>query len=344
MKISKRGLAPGSVVHTGERFLEAPMLTRIVYSADKVTESAPDEAQLEPCEAAETAWLNVIGLHDTELLTRLGEIYSLHPLTLEDIASTQQRPKFEGYDSYLYVVLRMLRLDGDTLDNEQISLVLTGNEVLLFEERPGDVFDAVRERLRRKKGHVREHGAAYLSYALLDAVVDSYFTVLEYYSDLVETLEEQVLRDPGPATLEVVNQTRRELLTVRKAVWPLRELVAALLREDTPLLGESVSAYLRDVYDHAVQVIDTVETLRELLSGLHDIYLSGLSYKMNEVMKVLTIIATIFIPLSFIVGLYGMNFVNIPELHYRNGYFVLWAVMILVVGGMLAYFKRRGWL
>ncbi|MEJ2666493.1 MAG: magnesium/cobalt transporter CorA, partial [Deinococcales bacterium] len=295
-------------------------------------------------------WLNVNGVHRAELVERIGTALELHPLTMEDIVSLGQRPKVEDYDRYLYITLRMLVYgshDGSpsvqSLVNEQLSLVLLSGIVLTFQERPGDGFEPVRERLRQGKGRIRRLGADYLAYALMDVIIDSYFTVLEDYGDAIEELEAAILEDPNTDVLQRVNHLKRETLLVRKAVWPLRELIAGVERDEGELMSRAVVDYLRDAHDHAIQVIDTVETLRDMLTNLHDMYLSALSYRMNDVMKVLTIIATIFIPLSFLVGVYGMNFHHMPELSWPWAYPALWGLMIVLALGMLFIFRRRGW-
>ena len=346
-RAAKAGMPPGSVVFTGVRKVEHALADRISYDRDLLDEryGLPPAEALTERPAGRVTWLNLVGVHDTEAIEALGEAFGLHPLVLEDLVGTGQRPKVEGYDGYLFVVLRMLSLDGgDELVDEQVSLILGGNHVLTVQERTGDVFEPLRERLRRGRVRLRGSGADYLAYALLDVLVDAYFALLERYGELLEALEVDILADPKPDALGRINALRQDLLLMRRAVWPLREVMSALQRDESPLLQEATRTYLRDVYDHVVQVIDTIETFRELLSGMHDTYLSNLSHRMNEIMKVLTIISTIFIPLGFLVGVYGTNFENIPELRWRWSYPLLWLVMLTVVGSMLAYFRRRRWL
>lgn len=346
-RASKAGLAPGSVVYTGEVEVETVTIELFRYDEGQLTEhqvSGIEEA-LSLRVPGQVAWYNITGLHDTGLIQAFGEAFGLHPLVREDIASVGQRPKVELFEAHLFIVLRMLSLTEDgSPQSEQLSLVLGPDYVLTFQERPGDVFAPVRERLRRGKGRMRKLGADYLAYALIDVIVDSYFSVLEHYGDTLEELEEEILREPTPHSLERVNRLRRELLFLRKSIWPLRELMGTLQREESPVVSAVVVTFLRDAYDHSIQVIDTVETFREVLSGLHDFYLTSLSFKMNEVMKVLTIIATIFIPLGFLVGVYGMNFDVMPELHLRWGYPALWLFMLTLVAAMLVLFRRRRWL
>jgi magnesium transporter len=288
-------------------------------------------------------WLNVDGLGDVETIRKIGEIFGIHPLALEDVVNVHQRPKVEPYEKHLFIVMQML-LAGEKVDTEQLGLFLGGNFVLTFQEWPGDCFDPVRDRIRKNHGRLRAAGPDYLAYSLLDAVVDFYFPVLESYGERLETIEQQVVTEPRRETLAGIHDIKRNLLTMRRAAWPMREALNSLLREDNPFITGDTRTYLRDCYDHSVRIIDILETDRETAFSLLETYLSSLSNRMNEIMKVLTIIATIFIPLTFIVGIYGMNFVNMPELHTRWGYPAIMALMAVIAGGMLLYFRRRGWL
>ena len=342
------GASPGTLVHTGEVKTDRVQLHRIDYDADRLDErevASIDEAFPLDRDATVT-WLNVDGLHDVEVIETLGERVGLHPLVMEDILSTGQRPKLDDYEDLVYIVLRMVQFDApsEELIDEQVSLVVGRNFVISFQERPGDVFDSVRERLRTAKGRIRASGADYLAYALIDAVVDHYFVALEQLSDVIEDLSEAILDSPDPKSLERVHDLKRSLILMRKSIWPLREVAGKLVRAEAPLFEVSTLVFVRDVYDHAVQVIDTVESLRDIVAGMHDIYLSGLSNRMNEIMKVLTIIATIFIPLTFVAGIYGMNFHYMPELEWRWGYFTALGVMILIAAIMIALFRRKRWL
>ena len=291
-------------------------------------------------------WLDIDGVHQAEVLESVGQHANLHPLVLEDIHNTYQRPKVEDYDDYLYIVLKMISWDSDSseVQAEQVSLILGKNYVISFKEDPGDIFDSIRQRLREGKGRIRKLGADYLAYSLLDQVVDHYFIVLENLGEQVEDLEEELVTNPDRSTLQTIYHLKRELIYLRKSVWPLREAISSLERGESPLFQPETLIYLRDVYDHTIQVIDTIETFRDMVSGMLDIYLSSVSNRMNEVMKVLTIIATIFIPLTFIAGVYGMNFIYMPELQWHWGYFLIWGVMITMAIGMVIYFKRKGWL
>jgi len=291
-------------------------------------------------------WLDIDGVHQNEVLETVGAHAGLHPLVIEDIHNTYQRPKVEDYEDYLYIVLKMISWDGDSteIQAEQVSLILGQNYVLSFKEDPGDIFDSIRTRLREGKGRLRKLGADYLAYSLLDQVVDHYFLVLENLGEKIEDLEEKLVTNPDASTLQTIHHLKRELIFLRKSVWPLREAISSLERGESPLFQPETLVYLRDVYDHTIQVIDTIETFRDMVSGMLDIYLSSVSNRLNEVMKVLTIIATIFIPLTFITGIYGMNFTNMPELQWPWGYFMVWGVMLITFIGMLIFFKRKKWL
>jgi magnesium transporter len=292
-------------------------------------------------------WIDVDGLHDVEMLGELGECFGLHPLVVEDILNTEQRPKLDDYGEYIFVVLKSLyHVDEESGEPaiEQTSLVLGPNYVLSFQEREGDEFDPIRDRIRANKGRVRKASVDYLAYAPIDLIVDQYFVVLERFGDRIESLEEELVADPTTETLQVIHHLKRELIFLRKSVWPLREVIGALERAESTLIHESTDLYLRDAYDHTIQVIDAVETFRDMLSGMLDIYLSSVSNRMNEVMKVLTIIATVFIPLTFIAGLYGMNFKSMPELNWPWAYPLVWGIMIIIAASMVIYFRRKRWL
>lgn len=327
---------------------KAPRLSLITYTTGLFFEKA--DCSLEECLASREAegirWINVDGLSDPALLERLMEAFGIHPLVLEDVMAREQRPKLEDYGEYLFAVLNMLSLEKGTgrTVSEQVSVILGKGFLLSVQEDPGDVFDAVRDRLRSGKGKLRKMGADALAYSLFDAVVDGYFIVLESLSDRVESLQEELVSSPKRETLQALHELRSELNYVRRCVWPLRELIGNLERRDSALLDEALAPYLRDLYDHTVQVIESVESLRETLSGFLDIYLSSLSNRMNEVMKVLTVISTLFIPLTFIAGVYGMNFRIMPELEWRWGYPAVLGVMAGITAFMLRYFRRKGWI
>jgi magnesium transporter len=265
---------------------------------------------------------------------------------LEDILNTDQRPKMEDYGEYLYIVLRMLNYNDKSseIESEQISLVLGPNFVFSFQEREGDTFNPIRDRIRNSKGRIRKMGADHLAYTLLDSIIDNYFIILEKLGEKIEFLEEEVITRPTPETLQTVHHLKREMIFLRKGVWPLREVISGLERGESSLIKESTRIYLRDVYDHTIQTIDTIETYRDMVSGMLDIYLSSISNRLNAVMKVLTIIATIFMPLTFLAGIYGMNFKYMPELEWRWGYPAVWFAVVLISVSMLIYFRKKRWL
>ncbi len=340
------GASPGTLVYTGERVVAKVRVSVIDYDQGRLTER--DDIPLDQiCALKETStvsWINVEGISDPSFIEEIGKRFGLHPLLLEDILSPRQRPKMETYESYIYLVLKMLYVEkGGEIRSEQVSFVLGPHYVISFLEDPGDIFDPVRERIRGQRGRIRQMGPDYLLYALADAIVDHYFIVLECLEERIEKLEDEVFSNPTGSTIQAIQRLKTELLYLRKSVWPLREALSGLLREESQLLTDKTEFFFRDVYDHTIQVIDTLESLRDTVSGLLDIYLSSLSHRLNEVMKVLTIIATIFIPLTFIAGVYGMNFKFMPELSSPWGYPLIWCVMIAVAGVMLIFFKRRGW-
>jgi magnesium transporter len=342
----KTGLPPGTLVHIGERKAEGVAVTQFNYAGARCDERlVADVTELGPPADGSVTWVNVGGVHRVDLLEALGKQFDLHPLLLEDIANTDQRPKLEDYDQYLFLVLKMLTVGerGDVLV-EQVSFVLGRTFVLSFQENGADVFHSVRDRLRGGKGRLRQNSSDYLLYALVDAVVDQYFAVLELLGEKIETLQERVVTDPQPDTLKDIHALKRQLLFIRRAVWPLREAMNNLSRAEGPFLHEPMKLFFRDVYDHVIQIVDTIETLREIVAASLDMYLSSVSYRLNTVMRVLTVITTIFMPLSFIASIYGMNFEHMPELKWAWGYPVVLGLMGLVAAVMLAGFRRRKWL
>jgi magnesium transporter len=343
------GTAPGLLIADPEA--PKPIYRVMSYGPDALEESSPASvAELEPLiRKRPMTWINMDGLGDVDAIARIGQWFELHPLALEDVVNLGQRPKVEPYPGQLFVVIRMLVEEGH-LGNEQIAMFVGQGFVITFQERPGDCWDPVRERLRAGRPRLRSRGSGYLAYALLDAAVDLYFPVLERFGERLESLEEDALDRPDRATMAALRGVKRDVLVLRRTIWPLRETLQTLLREPTPLLTDEDRVYLRDCYDHAVSVMDLVENYREIGGGLTDLYLSSLSNRMNEVMKVLTMFATTFIPLGFIAGLYGMNFDpaasrwNMPELGWRYGYPFALAVMAGVALALLGYFVRRGWI
>jgi len=348
------GHPPGSLVHIGEKKTGKVKITIIDYDEKNFEEKEVEK--VEECfpfkEKPTVTWINVDGVHQVDIIEKVGKHFGLHPLVLEDIVNTGQRPKMEDFEDYIFIVLKMLYHSekDDEIKAEQISLILGKNFVLSFQETEGDVFNFVRERIKNSKGRIRKVGADYLIYALLDAIVDNYFIILEKIGEKVEVMEEELVSNPIPETLQAIHNMKREMIFLRKSVWPLREVISGLQRGESKLIHKSTNIYLRDMYDHTIQVIDTVETFRDMISGMLDIYMSSVSNKMNEVMKVLTIFAAIFIPLTFVAGVYGMNFnpeaspFNMPELGWQWGYLMVWIVMIAVAITMLIYFKRKKWL
>lgn len=346
----KSGLPAGSLIHLGEKRTGEVRIGVInydeTYFQEKTLENLNEIRDLKRTRTL--TWINVQGIHDIEVLQSLGESLGLHPLTMEDILSTDQRPKTEVFEDYVFVVLKMLYCEYPDSDKdmtaEQISLVLGDGFVISFQEGERDIFSPIKERIRAGKGRIRKMGADYLAYTLLDCIVDSYFTVLEKLDEKLEFLEDEVVTNPSPQTLQTIHRLKGKMLFLRKSVWPLREVIGRLERGESAFIKENTVIYLRDVYDHTIQIMDTVETFRDLISGMLDIYLSSIGNRMNAIMKVLTIIATIFMPLTFIAGVYGMNFTHMPELEWIWGYPAVLASMAVLALIMLAYFRRRHWL
>jgi magnesium transporter len=344
----KAGLPPGSLYYTGQRGAEPVNIQLFNYSGEGLEEKELlTHADTFPyLHSPATSWINVNGVHNVELVEKICKHYGVHPLTIEDIVSTDQRPKIEEGDGYIYVVLKMMEFDSekDSIEIEQVSLILGKGFVLSFQEREGDVFQPVRERLRAGKGRIRSRGADYLLYALIDTVVDNYFVIMEQVGDSMADIEEKLLINASKETFDSVYNFKREILALRRSTWPLREVVYRLERDDLLLITKDTQVFMRDVYDHMIQVIDTVETYRDLLSGMVDLYHSTVSTRTNDVMKVLTLISTIFIPLTFIAGVYGMNFEVMPELKWTYGYPFVWGVMLILALTMVWAFKRKNWL
>lgn len=339
---------PGTPVFVGERRTDVIRVTAFNFTSEAFEEKLLPgvEAAFPYRDRPGISWIDVAGIHDVAAVTAICEHFNVHPLVQEDITNTSQRAKFEEYDDVMYLVVCMVRQEDRTgsIENEQVSLVVSGNCILTFQERPGDVFDVIRDRIRTGKGRIRTRGVGYLLYGLLDAIVDNYFIVMDRLGGTVEDIETAIMDHPMPSTLHGIHDLRTNVSFFRKAVWPLREAVNALSRSDSPIFTSETRMFIRDVHDHTIQLIDTVETFRELASSLFDMYLSIASHRMNEVMKVLTIIATIFIPITFIAGIYGMNFEGMPELRWRFGYPAVWCVMIAVAAGMVVYFRKKDWL
>lgn len=336
-------------MYTGDQTNAPVTLSVIEYDQQQVQffEDLSVERALETMDDTHVDWLNVNGVHDIAIIEKISEAFGLHPLTREDISSIGQRPKVEFYDDYIFIVLRMLSLDkeNDDIIDEQISFVLCENNLISFQERDdGDVFEAIRERLRLGRGRLRKMKADYLVYSLLDIIVDHYFVILEHLGENIEDLEDELSEDPTRDILQRINRYKRMIIFLRKSVWPLREVLGSFQREHPSQFSPAVVTFMRDIYDHTIQVIDTLEAYRDLLTGMLEVYLSSVSNKTNQIMKVLTVISTIFIPLTFIVGVYGMNFKYMPELEWFWGYPMIWLIMIGLVIGLIVYFRKNDWL
>lgn len=345
----KMGLAPGSLVYVGDAKVDKTEISIIDYDEQRVDERIlpSTEACFQFKGSATTTWINIEGVHDASVIQKIGTHFDLHPLTMEDILNTDQRPKREDVAHYIYVVLKMVYFNSKhELATEQVSLILTADCVISFQEQAqeGDVFDYVRERIRSGKGRIRKAKADYLLYALIDAVVDNYYVVLEDLGEKIEQLENDLITDPTTGMLNNLYALKRTMLSLRRSIWPLREVIGSLERDNNPLLERATLLYLQDVYGHVIQIIDTIEVLRETLSSMLDIYLSSVSNKLNTTMKFLTLVATIFMPLTFIAGVYGMNFKNMPELEWYYGYPASLVVMAVIAVGMIVFFRVKKWL
>ncbi len=352
-KRSKKGYVPGAPIYVGDTKAQKTKITVTDYNKDSI--EIHEFTNPEDCRpfksSATNTWVNISGLLDIDSVAKIGEIFGLHPLIVEDILDTEHRPKLDIFDDYLFITFKLYSYNKETraLTEEQLSLVLGENHVVTFQEKGSDLFSSIHKRLENPQSNMRKFGADYLVHALLDITVDSYFEVLEKIGDVVEDIESRIINKPSVDTLKEIHEVKREMIRLRKSIWPLREIISGLHRRISPLIQEQTLVYLKDIYDHTIQVMDTVETYRDILSGMLDLYMSTMSNKMNDVMKILTIFATIFIPLTFITGLYGMNFnpkispFNMPELGWYFGYPFALAIMAAVAIGMLILFKRKKW-
>ena len=341
------GLAPGALIHVGEKRVDKTWFSAIRYGRDDYSEVSKtyDVDECMDISNRDVNWLNMTGVHDAEHVQRLGERFELHELHQADIMNTELRPSMHTNPSNIFMTLKMPRFDSDSnLIIEHISLVLGADHVISFQEAEGDVFDRVRENIRESRGEFRNMGSDYLAYALIDAIVDNFFVIMERIGAQTEELEQKLMSNPGPETLQVIYSLKRQMVTLRKVIWPMREVINGLERSDSPLIRDTTREYLRDVYNHTVQTMDTIESLRDMVGGMLDTYLSSVSNKMNEVMKTLTIIASIFIPITFIAGIYGTNFAYVPELEWEGGYYIMLGIMGAISGVMLVWFRRKGWL
>lgn len=345
-KIKKAGMPPGSLVFTGKQKVEQVDLTLMQYNRDKADEIKFDTSHAFQLEPNEIAWYDIRGVHDVATIERIGSAFKIHPLILEDVLNTSQRPKFEEYENGVFLIIKSLSFEqkSRSILTEQVAIFIGKGFLVSFQEDKTDLFEAVRERLNSGRGRIRSFASDYLAYALVDNVVDNYFTVLDLVEEEIDKMEEAILLKPDSQIKADIHHLKRELLVLRKSISPLREAISRFSKSEHHLIDNSSAVFIRDLYDHTIQIMDIVETYRDTLSGLQDLYLSELSFKMNNVMQVLTIISTIFIPLSFLAGVYGMNFDNIPELHWQYSYFVFWAFLVVIAGGSLYFFRKKGWL
>jgi magnesium transporter len=343
----KSHLAPGSLVHVGERKVEKTRLRIIDYDEEHLIEKQIDS--IEECfsfkDTKTVSWINIDGLHETEIFEKLGSHFNIHPLILADMLNTTQRPKFEESDGHLLAVCKMFSYDDENNEvlAEQVSLLIGSDYLITLQERYGDVFEPVRERIRKSKGRIRKMGPDYLAYALIDVIIDSYYVVLEKIGERLEVLEKSILERPSPDDLNELHVLKRNMISLRRSIWPLRDVVKEFYDSESEIIHKDTEPFMRDLYDHVVQVVDVIESYRETLSGLADFYLSSVSNRMNEIMKVLTIFAAVFIPLTFIAGIYGMNFEYMPELKWKYSYFIVLGVFGVVAVGLLLFFKRKRW-
>jgi magnesium transporter len=344
----KKGKDPGTLIHIGRKKIDKCIITKISYNKNQYTEKKISEIDnfKKLIKKDTTDWINIEGLHDVEIIEKIGNEFKIHPLVLEDILNTDQRPKFEDYKDYLFIVMKVLTYDQKekTVVTEQISLIIGENFLLTFQETEGDIFDPIRNKIKLTKGKIRQYKADFIAYSLMDVIIDNYFSILENIGEKIEIYEEELINKTDKNVLKEIYKIKRENIILRKNVWPLREVINRFEKTDSKIIKKRTHLFLKDIYDHIIQVIDIIETFRDLISGMLDLYLSNTSNKMNEIMKVLTIIATIFIPLTFIAGVYGMNFDFMPELHMRYAYYVTWGIMISIGGIMLYFFKKKEWI
>jgi len=344
----KSGQAPGTLIHVGRKRTEKTRIVAIDFDALRIQENiTPTLSELSNFKSGSAnVWVSIEGLHEIELINSIGDCFQIHGLVKEDILNTTQRPKIENFDDYLFIVMKMLDYDdkAEAINSQQISLVVGANFLLSFQEGVDDPFDPLRQRIRAESSRLRMSGTDYLAYCMVDIIVDNYFVVLDKLAERIELVEEELVRNPKPDILRVIHKLKTDLIFLRRSVWPLREIINRLINEDSPLVKDSTRPYLRDVFDHTIHAVDTIETFRDIVSGMLDIYLSSVSYKLNEIMKVLTIIATIFIPLTFLAGWYGMNFKNMPEIDSPWGYPLVIVAAIIITFSMLIFFRRKKWI
>jgi len=344
----KTGLAPGTLIHVGQPSGTPGRITAIDYSRDFLEEFKVHTIEdLLPCRQRKSiTWVNIEGLNNIGFIESLGAHFDIHPLILEDILNTHQRPKIEEHEQYLFLALKHVSIDPHELavDYEQVSILIFEDFVFTFRERSDDLFQPIRARLTQEKGRLRGNGVDYLAYVILDNIVDNYFSLQDALDTILESVEEDLLARPGPETLAVIQRIKRELIFIRRSISPVREILTELLRSDSPLIQEKMHVYYRDILDHAVRLLESIDAYRDLITGMLDVYLSSVSNRMNEIMKVLTVFASIFIPLTFVAGIYGMNFEYMPELKWKWSYPILWLFFVLVPIFLLVYFRRKKWL
>ncbi|MCM4166256.1 Cobalt/magnesium transport protein CorA [Arenibacter antarcticus] len=351
-RAAKMGKAPGSVIYMGDREGEKSTVSVLEYNERQLEEHELDVYNPEHFnkivafkDTPSISWIDVIGLSDELFIEKLGNSFNLNPLSIEDAVNTHQRPKIDEYENYIFSVFNMLYFDeNNELVAEHVAIVLMENTVLVLQELKGDVFNGIRNRINNKTGRIRVKGADYLFFALLDAIIDNYFVILENVNTKIEILEEEVYQHPRPEIAQQIQELKKEVLKIRRWIYPVKELVSRLIDSEHPLISKDTKLFLRDAMDHSTEINETLQVYREMSMSLMEMYISNISNKMNEVMKVLTIMASIFIPLTFIAGVYGMNFDYIPELHLQYGYFYVWGLMILIFVGLLIFFKRKRWL
>ncbi|MGJ8736868.1 magnesium/cobalt transporter CorA [Zobellia laminariae] len=343
----KMGKAPGTITYMGRREGGTSITNILEYNENVYNEHIPGDidAIVAHKEVPEISWIDIVGISDEVFIEKIGKRFGLNPLVLEDIVDTHQRPKIDEYEDYIFSVFKMLYINNEQeIVYEHVAMVLMDSNVLVFQEMDDDVFKGVRQRIKSKSGRIRTRGADYLFFALLDAIVDNYFVVLEHLNHKIENLEEVVYDNPTPEIAQEIQQIKKEVLRIRRWIFPVKELVSRLIDTENPLITKDTKVFLRDALDHSLEINESLQIYREMSMSLMEMYMSNMSNKMNEVMKVLTIMASIFIPLTFIAGVYGMNFDNMPELHTANGYYYVWALMIALFIGMMVYFKRKNWL
>ncbi|MCF8092136.1 MAG: magnesium/cobalt transporter CorA [Desulfotignum sp.] len=342
-----KGRSPGSLIFIGTKKVDEVNVRLIDYDdhhlTDQAVEDIHDASRYKT--TGSVTWVNINGLHDVAAIGNIGQAFDLHPLVIEDILNTGQRPKIDDYESYLFIVLKMIRFDKQTrmVANEQLSMVVADRFVLTFQERPGDVFEPVRERIRRRKSRIRGGGTDYLAYALMDTVVENYISVIEHIGDQIEDLEEEILSGQDNGVMEKIHLFKKEISYLRKSIRPAREAVFQMSRLESDLIHEKTLPFIKDMEDLVIHATEAIDTYRDLLTDQLNIYNSVVANKMNDIMKVLTIFAAIFIPLTFIAGIYGTNFEYLPELKYKYSYFIFWGVLVFIAGASLYYFKKNKW-